>query len=117
MTSRISRCDSQAVAIMPMRLAPTPGTSASRPTSLSMMSSVRLPKRATMRSAMTGPSPLIIPEPRYFTIPWIVPGTLVVNCSTLNWSPKRGWLVHSPTISSTSPGVGASSVPTTVTGS
>ena len=35
MTSRISRCAAQAVATMPTRLAPTPGTSASRPTSSS----------------------------------------------------------------------------------
>ena len=40
----------------------------------SMTSSVSSPKCLTMRLAVTGPTPLIMPLPRYFSMPAIVAG-------------------------------------------
>ena len=64
MTSLIAFCSSQAAAIILVRFGPRPGTSMSRFGSFSMMSSVSTPKCVVIRSAMTGPMPLIRPEPR-----------------------------------------------------
>ena len=45
--------------------------------SSSMTCMMSTPKCATMRSAITGPMPLISPEPRYFWIPAAVAGSTV----------------------------------------
>jgi hypothetical protein len=50
--------------IFVVRFGPNPDTSTSRPGSSSMTRSVSTPKWATMRSANTGPIPLISPDPR-----------------------------------------------------
>ena len=41
---------------------------------------------------MTGPIPLIMPEPRYFSIPFAVAGRREREETTLNCSPYLGWL-------------------------
>ena len=43
-----------------------------------MMCMMSAPKWATMRSAITGPMPLISPEPRYRWMPCTVAGSTVV---------------------------------------
>lgn len=63
-TSLIAFCSSHAAAIIFVRLGPRPGTSTSRFGSFSMMSRVSTPKWVVIRSAITGPMPLISPEPR-----------------------------------------------------
>src|SRR6185437_16094190 len=64
-------------AIIAVRLGPSPSTSISRPGSSSITCMMSTPKCATMRSAMTGPMPLIRPEPRYFWMPAAVAGSTV----------------------------------------
>jgi len=76
-TSLIAFCSAHAAAIIAVRLGPSPSTSISRPGSSSMMSMMSTPKWATMRSAITGPMPLIRPEPRYFWMPAAVAGSTV----------------------------------------
>jgi hypothetical protein len=50
---------------------------ARRPGSSSMTCMMPAPNRATMRSAMTGPMPLISPEPRHFWMPAAVADSTV----------------------------------------
>ena len=76
-TSLIAFCSAQAAAIIAVRLGPSPSTSTSRPGSWSMTCMMSTPKCATMRSAITGPMPLISPEPRYFWMPAAVAGSTV----------------------------------------
>ena len=59
----------QAAVIIAVRLGPRPSTSISRPGEFSMTCMMSTPKWATIRSAITGPMPLISPEPRYRWIP------------------------------------------------
>ena len=71
-------CSAQAAVIIAVRLGPRPSTSISRAGSDSMMCMMSTPKWATIRSAITGPMPLISPEPRYRWMPWVVAGSTVV---------------------------------------
>ena len=64
MTSRMRRCSFQASAMACARLRPRPSISSSRRGWASITVREESPKRATMRPAMTGPIPLISPEPR-----------------------------------------------------
>ena len=77
MTSRMWRCSAQVAAIRPARIGPMPGTSVRRPASASITSKVALPNVSTMRPALTGPTPLTRPLPRYFFMPWSVAGRAV----------------------------------------
>ena len=115
MTSRISLWASQASLIIRMRFFPTPSTSPRRLGCLSMTSRVSLPNRETRRLAMTGPIPLMRPDPRYFSIPRTPAGTMDLWALTLNWSPYVEWVVQSPQRSSSSPGAIPGMEPTTVT--
>ncbi len=63
-TSLMAFCSSHASAIRLVRFGPRPCTSTSRFGSSSMMRRMSVPKCPTIRSAITGPIPLIIPEPR-----------------------------------------------------
>ena len=54
-----------------------PSTRSSLRGSFSMMSSVSRPNSSTMRFAITGPTPLIRPLPRYFSMAKAVAGLLV----------------------------------------
>jgi hypothetical protein len=58
-------CSAQTVVIIAVRLGPRPSTSISRPGVSSMMCMMSTPKCLTMRSAITGPMPLIRPDPSY----------------------------------------------------
>jgi len=69
MTVRISFCSFQALRIMAILPSPIPGISLSRSVLFSMISRVFRPNLPTIRLAMTGPMPLISPEPRYFCTP------------------------------------------------
>jgi hypothetical protein len=64
MTPWISFWSFQARLIIRARLGPSPSTSLRRPGSFSMTVRASFPNLSTMRRAMTGPIPLIIPEPR-----------------------------------------------------
>jgi hypothetical protein len=77
-TSLMAFCSAQATVIFAVRLGPRPSTSISRPGSSSMMCMMSTPKWATIRSAITGPMPLIRPEPRYRWMPAMVAGSTVV---------------------------------------
>ena len=66
------------------RTAPRPVTSRSRSGSASMTSKTFSPKALTIFLAYTGPMPLIIPEPRYFSIPSIELGAEVLRNRALN---------------------------------
>jgi len=57
-----------------MRFLPTPLTSASFFISFSIISKVFSLNTVTIRSEVTGPIPLIRPEPRYLAIPETVTG-------------------------------------------
>jgi hypothetical protein len=74
----IAFCSAQAAVIIAVRLGPRPSTSMSRPGEFSMTCMMSTPKWATIRSAITGPMPLISPEPRYRWMPWVVAGSTVV---------------------------------------
>ena len=63
-TSLIAFCSTHAAVIFAVRFGPSPGTSTSRAGSSSITRSVSAPKCSTIRSANTGPIPLISPEPR-----------------------------------------------------
>ncbi len=76
-TSRTWRCSVQVAAIRAARTGPIPGTSIKRPGFWSMTSKVSSPKASTMRPALTGPTPLTRPLPRYFFIPCTVAGRVV----------------------------------------
>ncbi len=78
MTSLIAFCSAQASLMRRERFGPRPGTSISRPGSSSMMCMMSTPKWPTMRSAITGPMPLIRPDPRYRRMPCSVAGSTVV---------------------------------------
>ena len=71
-------CSAHAAVIIAVRLGPRPSTSISRCGESSMMCMMSAPKWATMRSAITGPMPLISPEPRYRWMPCTVAGSTVV---------------------------------------
>lgn len=64
MTSLMAFCSSHASPIRFERLGPSPYTSTRRAGSSSMTRRMSVPKCSTIRSAMTGPIPLISPDPR-----------------------------------------------------
>ena len=74
-----------------------------------------MPKCWTKRLAVTGPTPLISPEPRYFSRPVSVAGFSTSYFTALNCGPCLGWLAQVPTSLSDSPAVIALKWPTTVT--
>ena len=85
-TSRIARCSVHATASWSALTAPSPDTSRRRCGCSSSTFSVSSLKCCTIRNAVTWPMPLIMPEPRYFSIPASVVGassdTLVArSCS------------------------------------
>ncbi len=67
MTSRIARCSRQAVLMLCSLIAAIPETSVRRSISFSKTSRVPSPKWRTIFLAVLGPTPLISPEPRYFS--------------------------------------------------
>ncbi len=91
-----------------------PCTCARASGSFSMTSRVRLPKRSTMRRAVTGPMPLMAPEARYLRMAPAVAGSLVVQRLALNWRPKVGWLTKTPVSSTSSPSLSSENSPTAV---
>ena len=68
--------------IMAALAGPIPETSVSRSGALSSTSSARAPKVSTMAFAVTGPMPLMSPEPRYFSTADFVSGRVVSYRST-----------------------------------
>ena len=78
MTCLIAFCSAQASLMRVLRFGPRPGTSMRRPGSSSMICMMPAPKWLTIRSAMTGPMPLIRPNTRYLLMPCSVAGSTVV---------------------------------------
>ena len=78
MTSLMAFCSAHASLMRALRFGPRPGTSTRRSGSSSMMCMMSAPKWLTIRSAMTGPMPLIRPDPRYRRMPCSVAGRTVV---------------------------------------
>ena len=71
MNSRTIFCSAQASTIRLARTGPMPSTSRRRPGSVSIVSNTFSPNARTSFFAYAGPTPGIIPEPRYFSIPSI----------------------------------------------
>src|ERR1019366_1309392 len=70
---------------------------------------------ATSFLAYTGPMPLTMPLPRYFSMPSLVVGAVLLSMSARNWRPNsRSW-IQWPWAVSHSPGLTDGREPTTVT--
>ena len=110
----ISFCSSQDFLIRSTRSLPMPGTRSSASGSSSITFSVSAPNARTMRAANFGPMPLTRPEPRYFSIPYTVAGSVSSKPETVNWRPNFGFTVQSPLSVRTEPTCTSGMEPTTV---
>src|ERR1035437_4849327 len=98
-------CSAHASLMRWRRLGPMPSTSSSRADSCSMMSKMRSPNVATSFLAYIGPMPLTIPLPRYFSMPSLVLGAVLLsmsarNCrpNSLSWTQRPSAVTHSPAL-------------------
>ena len=80
-----------------------------------MIFSVSFPNFSTILFANLGPTPLTRPEPRYFSIPYTVAGSVSSNFSTENCRPYLASIFHIPSRDNTEPTWVSGIVPTTVT--
>src|SRR5262249_24413253 len=69
MISRTAFCSAQAARMLAARTGPMPSTSRSRSGVVSMMSNTFSPNARTSFFAYTGPTPRIMPDERYFSMP------------------------------------------------
>jgi hypothetical protein len=84
MISRMAFWSAQPEVILSTRLGPMPLSSSKRSGSLSMTSNTSSPKAVTSFRAKCGPMPLIIPLPRYFSMPSTEVGGITLRKAVLN---------------------------------
>ena len=97
------------------RTGPMPSTSRSRSDVASMMSNTLLPKARTNFLAYTGPTPRIMPDDKYFSMPSAELGSEVRRNRALNcWTWVRSF-IHSPVAVIHSPAAIVAACPTSVT--
>ena len=112
-----SFCFCQLSLIMLIRLLPMPSTCRSLSISSSITAMVSVPNIRTMRWANLGPTPLISPLPRYFSMPYTVAGMVSSQLSAMNCRPYLLSTFQLPSTSSTEPTLASSRLPTTATSS
>ena len=78
---------------------------------------VSVPKAATMRPAISSPTPLLRPVARYRRMPSLVAGSISSAMSKASWRPKRALLTQRPLTCNWTPTCGLTMWPTQVTGS
>jgi hypothetical protein len=113
-TSRTARCSCHAATSASARVCPRPLTSRRRWGSASSTLSVSSPNFSTMRCAVTSPTPLMRPEPRYFSIPTSVSGTSSVTLVARSCSPWLRSTSRTPRARTREPTATCGNVPTIV---
>jgi hypothetical protein len=103
MTSRMARCSRHAALMVSSFFSAIPGTSVSLAISPSKISSVSLSKCLTIFLAVLGPTPLMSPDPRYFSNAALVAGLMLYGAVALNCRPYLGLTVQAPINSMVAP--------------
>jgi len=102
-TWRMARCSVHACSMLFNFFFAIPGTSISLSMECSNTSRVSLLKWRTIFFAVLGPTPLIRPDPRYFSRAAVVAGFFSSAFTARNWRPYLGWTLHDPLNSMVAP--------------